>query len=937
MSWPGPADYNGVIQNPKAAFRDPKLKDCAVELKPGKPWPWPRAGANAIVYRLYNGSWSTAVRVFMNEPRADRQARYQKVNAYLQQTRPRCMVEFGYEPDGIQVNGQWLPLLRMEWVAGKTLGVWFREAVERNDRPAIKQMAHEWIKLVCELRSLEIAHCDLQHGNVMVVDDKLVLVDYDGMFVPTMNTGDDRDRVAWENGLPAYQHPGRIGQLLSPAIDDFSAWIILISLRAVADDPTLWHRLIGQSEEESLLFTERDIKAPERSPLWPELIHNAKDRMVREWSAALRKSLDGPFHEIPPFTVDIFGPLREVLKAGDWRQIHELATSRRYASETFPPDLAPKVGEAIKRVEMAQQFEQAVRGGKLREIARAYRPELLEDWLDPAMVARGKQARAAVALIEEFGRVEASDPSGRPMVALWDRRGGELQGIVEGDAVRTKVESWRRRIAAAERLDLAIGKGAPERAIAEAWHVVESLGGHPDADRHRARADTAGRRLQALGAFAGVPAGEDEATDRALLKVWNAASTALDGCAEADPIRARVQSAKGRAARYMELKRRIDEADQGRGSEQAVLDAAQALPPGYGAGFVDRLRQARERLASSAALDQALAASPQSDMAIAAAAERARADGTWPARPEVAARCELAIRRRDRLRALDAIPASLPIDEQDAQWAAGWDHALLADCHDAREHRVRHTRAVERVAAFAELERALGRGDAVAVKRLARDPKLAGHPGVARQKGEIDTLIARSERVERLIAAARNGQADAFLGEAEPALLAAHAAAFAPYRDRIAEWVDRRLQQGDVLHPADPMFLPDPTGTAVTARWAWAQPRLVRTCLVATDTLRFLERPEEARQGTFNLDPETHRRGRGGTTCAVPIGCRKLFVTVWPVVDLGWDRRVGPPLRLGPYIVALAGQARVAARPSDPGPRPWSHRVRGWFEHLLNW
>ena len=94
MGWPSPADYNGAIQNPKAAFRDPKLKDCAVELKPGKPLPWPRAGANAIVYRLYNGSWSTAVRVFMNEPKADRQSRYQMVHAYLQQTKPKCMVEF---------------------------------------------------------------------------------------------------------------------------------------------------------------------------------------------------------------------------------------------------------------------------------------------------------------------------------------------------------------------------------------------------------------------------------------------------------------------------------------------------------------------------------------------------------------------------------------------------------------------------------------------------------------------------------------------------------------------------------------------------------------------------------------------------------------------------------------------------------------------------
>ena len=38
--------------------------------------------------------------------------------------------------------------------------------------------------------------------------------------------------------------------------------MILISLRAVADDLSLWHRMIGQSEEESLLFTEKDIKAP---------------------------------------------------------------------------------------------------------------------------------------------------------------------------------------------------------------------------------------------------------------------------------------------------------------------------------------------------------------------------------------------------------------------------------------------------------------------------------------------------------------------------------------------------------------------------------------------------------------------------------------------------------------------------------------------------
>ena len=178
--------------------------------------------------------------------------------------------------------------------------------------------------------------------------------------------------------------------------------------------------------------------------------------------------------------------------------------------------------------------------------------------------------------------------------------------------------------------------------------------------------------------------------------------------------------------------------------------------------------------------------------------------------------------------------------------------------------------------------------------------------------------------MERLIAAVRGGKAESFLAEAEPALLVAHAAEFAPYRDRIASWVDQRLRQGDILRPADPMFLPDAGGTAVTARWAWGQSRLVRTCLVATDTLRFLEGPEDARKGTLNLDPDTHRRAQGGTAFALPPGCRKLFVTVWPVVDLGWDRRIGPPFRIGPYVAAAAGPGRSASRSYHAGPRPWS-------------
>jgi hypothetical protein len=175
MSWPTIEDYRGALQSPSRVFRDTQLQSCDTELN-RMMVPRGRAGGNAIVYRLNNSSWSKAVRVFMNPPKPERQARYQIVHDYLQQARPRCLVEFGYDPGGIRINGGWFPIQTLDWVEGETLGEWLKGAVERGDSRAIKQMADAWIELVGELRTHKIAHGDLQHGNVMVVNDRLVAV-----------------------------------------------------------------------------------------------------------------------------------------------------------------------------------------------------------------------------------------------------------------------------------------------------------------------------------------------------------------------------------------------------------------------------------------------------------------------------------------------------------------------------------------------------------------------------------------------------------------------------------------------------------------------------------------------------------------------------------------------------------------------------------------
>src|SRR5262249_7134756 len=146
---------------------------------------------------------------------------------------------------------------------------------------------------------------------------------------------------------------------------------------------------------------------------------------------------------------------------------------------------------------------------------------------------------------------------------------------------------------------------------------------------------------------------------------------------------------------------------------------------------------------------------------------------------------------------------------------------------------------------------------------------------------------------------------------------------FLPFRPTITAWVNDRLRQGDILRLTEPQFVNGATAATVVVRWIWKQSRLVRTCLVASDPSSFLDRPEEARLGPETLTPDPHRLA-GGACWSVPEQWRKIYVTIWPVVALGWERLTGPPLRVGPHK-------------AGPGPRDRRtglRRIGSWFEGI---
>ncbi len=196
MSWPSANDYVDAVQNPRWAFGDPDLQSAAIECDP-LGLPRPRSGNFATVFKATaDGARAWAVRCFTREVSGQGE-RYAAITAELGRHKWPFLRGFTYLPEGIRVRGAWHPLLKMEWVQGDGLIRYVDSHLGSPER--LRSLADGLSDIVRTLSSNGIAHGDLQHGNILVVNGQPVLIDYDGMFVPGF-----AGHTATELGLPNY-------------------------------------------------------------------------------------------------------------------------------------------------------------------------------------------------------------------------------------------------------------------------------------------------------------------------------------------------------------------------------------------------------------------------------------------------------------------------------------------------------------------------------------------------------------------------------------------------------------------------------------------------------------------------------------------------------------------------------------------------------------
>lgn len=241
------------------------------------------SGNFAVVFKMKDAYGKQyAVRCF-HRAQLGREKNYNMICDELAKVSSPYLSPIRYYDKELFVDSSEYPVLLMDWVDGMTLDKYIRKVI--NDKKALNQLATKFKELAIWLLNQPFAHGDLKPDNILVKDDgSLVLVDYDGMFVPAM-----QGQKAREIGSPDFRNPSRTEIDFDKNIDNFSIISIQLSLELIASKSDYLERF---GKEDRLLFSHDDYLNLRGSGIFRRALTSYDDD-IPELAIMLEKMVNG--------------------------------------------------------------------------------------------------------------------------------------------------------------------------------------------------------------------------------------------------------------------------------------------------------------------------------------------------------------------------------------------------------------------------------------------------------------------------------------------------------------------------------------------------------------------------------------------------------------------------------------------------------------------
>jgi serine/threonine protein kinase len=256
-NYPSRTDIVTAMRNPLVSFKSNEIIGGSVIQKGSRIIQYSGGYTTVFPFHKQTGN-KVAVRLWIADI-GDAKKRSLEISNYLENLNNAYFAGFKYIDDAVLVNGTLHPIVLMDWVDGQTLKEYINSNITNTSK--ILDLAEKFKEMTAYFHKENIAHGDLQHGNILIKSDgSLVAIDYDSMFIEPLNGMTDTIK-----GLPGYQHPTRhSNQFVNSRLDYFSELVIYLSLLIFVDTPKLWD---DYYETEDLLFSKDDFSNPSNSKL----------------------------------------------------------------------------------------------------------------------------------------------------------------------------------------------------------------------------------------------------------------------------------------------------------------------------------------------------------------------------------------------------------------------------------------------------------------------------------------------------------------------------------------------------------------------------------------------------------------------------------------------------------------------------------------------
>ncbi|MBD5311720.1 MAG: leucine-rich repeat protein, partial [Bacteroides sp.] len=258
------SEYKEAIMSPEDNFSE------LTSLRPvldSRGEPVMSSGNFAVVFKMRDEKTGKlyAIKCF-TRPQEGRAESYRRITEELESVASAYMIPMRWLDnelfvDTTQCDREEFPVVVMDWVEGEPLDLYVSRHLDDTD--ALSMLSYRFNRMAAWLLAQPFVHGDLKPDNIFVrPDSTLTLIDYDSMFVPSM-----QGEKARETGNPDYYNPMYTDDDFNEHIADFSIVVIALSLKALSLNPALKN----SASADTLLLSEADFRDPANSRLLPAI------------------------------------------------------------------------------------------------------------------------------------------------------------------------------------------------------------------------------------------------------------------------------------------------------------------------------------------------------------------------------------------------------------------------------------------------------------------------------------------------------------------------------------------------------------------------------------------------------------------------------------------------------------------------------------------